>query len=100
MGHKTTTREERAVGTDVAGKEKRGAAPEPAEWAELRLDEGFELTDETLGAIVGGGGGGGYDGTVPCVHKCVFVRKEEGKTWGYIRIYRCAKCGEEEVVWA
>ena len=26
------------MGTDVAGKEKRGAAPEPAEGAELRLD--------------------------------------------------------------
>ena len=84
------------MGTDVTGKEKRGAAPEPAEGAELRLDEGFELTDETLGAIVGGGG---YDGTAPCVHEWVFVRKEEGKTWGYNRIYRCAKCGEEKTEW-
>lgn len=87
------------MGTDVTGKEKRGAAPEPAEGAELRFDENFELTDDTVGALAGGGPGGGYDGTVLCDHNWVFVRRVKGKIWGYNKILRCTKCGETQEVW-
>ena len=85
------------MGTDVTGKEKRGAAPEPAEGAELRFDEGFELTDETVGDLVSGGGGT-EDGD-HCNHRWVFVRMVPGLIWGENKLYRCTKCGATKKVY-
>ena len=79
------------MGTDVTGKEKRGAAPESAEGAELRLDENFELTDETLDAL--SLGGAGTDEDYQCKHNWVFVRMVPGLIWGENKLYRCTKCG-------
>ena len=84
------------MGTDVTGREKSGAALEPAEGAELRLDEGFELDGDALEALAVAGG---KMPEVGCSHNWVFVRREKGLLWGYNKIYRCTKCDEEKTEW-
>ena len=82
--------------SDEMGQKTRGAAPEPAEGTEARLDEGFETDDDTLDAFVGGGGVMGDSG---CEHNWRFVRREKGLIWGYNDIYVCTKCDAQKAEW-
>ena len=82
--------------SDETGKEKRGAAPEPAEGAEPRLDEGSELDDDALEALAVAGG---VVVLSACDHNWVFVRREKGSLWGYNDIYKCTKCKSTKTVW-
>lgn len=78
------------------GKEKRGTAPEPAEGAEVRLDEGFELSDDAPEAFAVAGGVKKASG---CEHNWRYVGREKGMIWGYNDIYKCTKCKITKKVW-
>ena len=80
--------------SDEMGQEKKGVAPEPAAGAEPRLDEGFELDDETVGALASGGDDAGEHR-----HDYRRVSREKGLIWGYNELWRCTICGREYVKW-
>ena len=85
--------------SDETGKEKRGAAPEPAEGAEPRLDEGSELDDDALEALAVAGGSVSNSSGGNCKHNWVYSHREKGWLWGYNDIYKCTKCPQTKKVW-